>query len=916
MPIVPTPTRISFLTKVSSGLVPAWRWLRLLRSDSRLKRLSSIGIALLIPSGLLAAQSVGTGSRSLITLTNAQQVVELGREGARRSPHPVQIRGQLTCVVEGNKNWIYVQDGPTGVLVIYTNIDARPKTGQRLEIRGIATAGLFHSYVGAAEVRVLGEEPLPRGKAGVPSQLAAGADFGTWTTLQFEARDVGVYNNRLLILHGSAGDQQFAVRVPHASSIPLPFEWRDAVFEAQGIPWTLVDAQLKPYGFRLHVPESRFLSVLKPGLSNLFDRPVASIRAMREPAANARGRLKIRGVVNYVSSNGWFSLRDDTGAIRAEPLRLVSRAEFTSAAVSNKVGDTVVLAIKEGVARFVDHPPAVGLQPGDEVEAVGATTDGTPRSTLLTEVEYRVLGHAAPPEPRTISVQDALSGRFDAELVRMTARVIDRQSVPSGSQWSQTFWLQSGEATFEATLLSDQPVPAPTTRHGFVEVAGLCVAMPGELQQIRSVRLYLRDPSDLRPAEPPGSWASPPVLKIAVGAGLVILLGLAWVALLRRQVAQRTVDLSASEERFSKAFRASSVTLAILDAEDRRYVDVNDAFLRAYGYERDEVIGRTSVELGLWEKPEQRDEAYRRYQQDGSLRDFESFIRSRSGDRRVILQSGDFITIGRRRCILSVGQDITDRKQAEVELLRALAREKELGELKSNFVSMVSHEYRNPLEIVQSSSDILQRYADRLTAEQKAEHFQAIQLAVRRMSHMLDEVLLLGKVESGRMQFNPAPMDLRRLCERLVKETAAATEHRCPIALEIQPEIAGAQGDESLLQHILGNLLSNAVKYSPPGVPVRLQVSAEKANVVFCVQDQGCGIPAADQERLFQSFHRARNVQHISGTGLGLVIVKRCVEMHRGSIAMESAEGEGTRFTVRLPMFADGAPDHQRKEID
>lgn len=876
----------------------------------------AIGLALALSFCLLSAASAAVNSRSLPILTNAQQVVELGRDGALRSRHPVQIRGLLTYVVEGNKNWIYVQDGPTGVLVIYTNIDARPKNGQRLDVRGIVTAGLFHAYVGAADVRVLGEEALPRGKPGVPSQLAAGANFGTWTALQFEARDVGVYNNRLLILHGTADGQSFAVRVPHESVLPLPFEWRDAVFEAQGIPWTLVDAQLKPDGFRLHVPESRFLTVLRPGLSNLFDRPATRIRSIRDAVRRARGRSKVRGVVNYVSPNGWFSLQDGTGAIRAEPLRLVSRAEFTPNAVSNKVGDTVVLAIKEGIARFTDHPPAVGLQPGDEIEAVGALADSDARGTLFGDVEYRVLGRTPPPGPRAISVQDALSGRFDAELVRITARVIDRQSVPSGSQFSQTFWLQSGEASFEAALLSERPVAAPLTSHGFVEVTGLCVAMPGEMQNVRSIRLHLRDSSDLRPAAPPGIWASPPVLRIAVGAGVVIFLGLAWVTLLRRQVAQRTVDLSASEERFSKAFRASSVMLAILDAEDRRYVDVNDAFLRAYGYQREEVIGRTSLDLGLWEKPEQRDEAYRRYQQDGYLRDFESFIRSRSGERKVVLQSGDFITIGRRPCILSVGQDITDRKQAEVELLRALAREKELGEMKSNFVSMVSHEYRNPLEIVQSSSDILQRYADRLTPEQRAEHFRAIELAVRRMSHMLDEVLLLGKVEAGRMQFKPAPMDLRGLCERLVKETVAATAQRCPILLEFPSEFVNVEGDESLLQHILANLLSNAVKYSPPGSPVRLTMSAEKGELIFRVQDRGCGIPVADQARLFQTFHRARNVRQISGTGLGLVIVKRCVEMYQGGITFESVEGQGTTFTVRLPAQATVAPDNSPKETD
>jgi PAS domain S-box-containing protein len=605
-----------------------------------------------------------------------------------------------------------------------------------------------------------------------------------------------------------------------------------------------------------------------------------------------------------LASNGWFTLRDSTGAIRAEPLRLVSRAEF-GGSVPKTIGDTVELSTKGGVGRFVEHPPSTPLQPGDEVEAVGVLKENLPRGSVFTDTEYKVVGRSTPPAPRPISIHEALTGRFDAELVRMTARVIDHQSVSAGSLWVETLWLQSGETSFEAYLLTDQPMQTPIIRDGYVEVTGLCVAMPGELQHVRSIRLFLRNASDLRLTQGPTAWTSPPVLRIAAGAGMLMLIGLAWVYFLRRQVAQRTAELSASEERFSKAFRGSSVTLAILDAVDGRYLDVNDAFLRAYGYSREEVIGRTSKDLGLWERPDQRDEAYRRYQRDGVLRDFESYIHTHSGERRVVLQSGDYITIGRRQCILSAGQDITERKRAEAELLRSLAREKELGEMKSNFVSMVSHEYRNPLEIVQSSSDILQRYSDRLTPEKTTEHFLAIRQAVQRMSHMLDEVLLLGKVEAGRMQFVAAPVDLLKLCERWVSEVSTATERRCPIQLEFPPEFPTTHADERLLEHIFTNLLSNAVKYSAPGQNVRFNVAADGTAAVFQVEDHGCGIPKEDQGRLFQSFHRARNVRQISGTGLGLVIVKRCVELHGGQISFTSREGEGTTFKVVLRLSGE-----------
>jgi signal transduction histidine kinase len=146
-------------------------------------------------------------------------------------------------------------------------------------------------------------------------------------------------------------------------------------------------------------------------------------------------------------------------------------------------------------------------------------------------------------------------------------------------------------------------------------------------------------------------------------------------------------------------------------------------------------------------------------------------------------------------------------------------------------------------------------------------------------------------------------LDLILFFRGLVDEILSATSHRCRIQFQADPFPSPAQGDESLLRHIFGNLLSNAVKYSPAGAEVRLSISCEEGLAVLRVVDRGCGIPATDQERLFQAFHRARNVGQVPGTGLGLAIVKRCVQLHGGKIRCDSKEGEGTTFTVWLPLF-------------
>jgi signal transduction histidine kinase len=167
-------------------------------------------------------------------------------------------------------------------------------------------------------------------------------------------------------------------------------------------------------------------------------------------------------------------------------------------------------------------------------------------------------------------------------------------------------------------------------------------------------------------------------------------------------------------------------------------------------------------------------------------------------------------------------------------------------------------------------------------------------------------VLLLGRVEAGRMKFVPEEMDLCSFCRQLTDEMASATRGRCPIRLHCEPtQFPPAQGDETVLRHILGNLLSNAAKYSKPNTTVEFTVRRSNANAVFKVQDFGIGIPASEGGKLFEAFQRASNAAPYHGTGLGLTIVKRCVDLHGGQVSFTSEEGRGTTFTVIIPMFEE-----------
>jgi PAS domain S-box-containing protein len=360
--------------------------------------------------------------------------------------------------------------------------------------------------------------------------------------------------------------------------------------------------------------------------------------------------------------------------------------------------------------------------------------------------------------------------------------------------------------------------------------------------------------------------------------------------------------LRESEERFSTAFRASPALMTISRLSDETYIEANDAFLRWYGLNRDDILGHDTKELGTWMNAEERAKFWADLKRNGSVREVVCEARTPWGKVGTLLLSGEIIEINREPHVLGFGIDITERKQAEAELRRTLAREKELSQLRSYFVSMVSHEFRTPLGVIQSSAEILEDYLEQLEPAEREEHLQSIRNNTHRMAGLMDEALLIGSLDAGKIEFKPEPLQLRTYLRRLVDEVLSATNQRCPIELFLSETPTEIQADERLLQHIFTNLLTNAVKYSDPGRVVRFEVVCPGAEMVCAVRDQGIGIPEADREWLFSPFHRGRNVQNRPGTGLGLVIVKRCVDLHRGRISVESKPGEGTKVTVTLPI--------------
>ena len=247
-------------------------------------------------------------------------------------------------------------------------------------------------------------------------------------------------------------------------------------------------------------------------------------------------------------------------------------------------------------------------------------------------------------------------------------------------------------------------------------------------------------------------------------------------------------------------------------------------------------------------------------------------------------------------------QEVHRREIAEAEVRKSLSKEQELNQLKSYFVSMVSHEFRNPLTTILGFAELIRDFDQQLTSEKRQAYLRQIQESARRMTALLNDVLSIGQAEAGKLEVNPEPLDVEEFCGHLVEELKLGNSVQHIIAFSRPSQLTKACMDKNLLRQILTNLLSNAIKYSPEGSAVTFDLICQDEKAIFDIKDEGIGISPEDQQRLFESFQRGSNVGKISGTGLGLTIVKKAVDLHGGQIAVKSEVGVGTTFSVAIPL--------------
>lgn len=271
------------------------------------------------------------------------------------------------------------------------------------------------------------------------------------------------------------------------------------------------------------------------------------------------------------------------------------------------------------------------------------------------------------------------------------------------------------------------------------------------------------------------------------------------------------------------------------------------------------------------------------------------------------------VVLGLVEVIARVRADARALREAKEELERAnraldreRQREHQQNELKTRFVAATSHEFRTPLTTILSSSQMLATYGERWDAEKRLTHFERISTAAHHMTEMLEEILLIGRAEMGVLAAHPVEVDLHDFAKNLIDTLSRAAGRPGAIELSASGE-ARAHLDRRLLTHVLGNLLENALKYSAPGTTVELRLTLEPDGLRGLVRDSGVGIPEQDIPHLFDSFYRGQNVGATPGSGLGLAVVKRALDVQGGTIEVQSERGRGTSVHVWLPLPPDAA---------
>ena len=483
-------------------------------------------------------------------------------------------------------------------------------------------------------------------------------------------------------------------------------------------------------------------------------------------------------------------------------------------------------------------------------------------------------------KPAVQSENEAEAGLFDAVFDQDSMGVAIRAIGPRDSRWlrvNQKFCDMLGYAREELLQLTSVDISPLEDRTQLIEYEKQL--LQGELNGLSHEMRYLRkDGTEI--------WTNTSLAAVLDSDGNPTKIISVIHDITRQKVAED------AEELLSKVYQSSPALFTVSSPREGRHFNVNDAWSSITGYSREEAMQKSVLELNIWANPKDRAKFVAMLKERGSVRNFETVYRTKTGDEKNMLISGESIDFRGKECLLVVGQDVTEQKQAQKAL-------KEAHDELEQFAYSISHDLKSPLVTVNNFVGLLERDLETGDDESVKKDMHHIESAVSKMGRSIDDLLELSRV--GRAANKPQIFSLNHLSDEVVDILHGPITDSA-VEIDIAPDMPAVLADKHQVSEVMQNLLENAIKFCSEADRPKISVDAEiQDNRVQCrVKDNGIGIDPRYHDKVFGLFDRLD--PNIDGSGVGLALVKRIIEVHDGEVWIESeGVGQGTQVVFTLP---------------
>jgi len=393
-----------------------------------------------------------------------------------------------------------------------------------------------------------------------------------------------------------------------------------------------------------------------------------------------------------------------------------------------------------------------------------------------------------------------------------------------------------------------------------------------------------------------------PLKDISLAESILNLVGVRAAGELERRLSEE--ELMKSEEKFAKAFHNSPDIILITALSEGTIIEVNDSIQRLAGYLKEDIIGKTTLELELWGEVSDRQKLIGLLQTKGAVLNFETSFRKKSGEIFYGLVSADLFEISGQKCMLSIIHDVDALKRSEVILRENESRLKELNATKDKFFSIIAHDLRGPFSSILGFSGLLLEQIMAKNQEGSEKYATIINRSAIRVMNLLGNLLEWSRTQTGRMEFAPEYFELNTMVSSVIDLLSGTAIQKSISVVQEMPEIAVVYADKPMMQTILRNLVSNALKFTRPGGLVSVGMKEQPGMIEITVKDNGTGMTKSVVEKLFRidQSYSSPGTSDERGSGLGLILCKEFVEKHGGSIRVVSVPGIGSEFSFTIPV--------------